>query len=275
VPVVLHFAAHLRRQVVVSDATLVQRMKTFGNTAGSPAGRAMSCSLQGAAGGGYSFEFRPEVRAEVSADSNGTALWSREEPPFYRYALTRRWTGLFEGVRTLLVCGLNPSDAGAQDNDQTITKEIGFASRLGCCRLVKVNLYGLISTDPAELEKAADPIGRYNDHALDWYARWSRREKEPVIAVAAWGAHPMATPERITFSPEKDKFGRETVDAIRIVGSPDLTEPVTVEIKLPRKKPKKRTLTPTETKKQSATAPVAPPDDDPGTHPDDREPGVD
>jgi len=60
--------------------------------------------------------------------------------------------------------------------------------------------------------------------------------------------------KRVTFSPEKDKFGRETVDAIRIAGSPDLTEAIDVEIKMPRKKARTRSLTVTAagTRKQSA-----------------------
>lgn len=59
--------------------------------------------------------------------------------------------------------------------------------------------------------------------------------------------------KRVTFVPEKDKFGKETVDAIRIQGSPDIAEPVSVEIRMPRKKPKTRKLT--VTGKAAPTAP--------------------
>lgn len=48
--------------------------------------------------------------------------------------------------------------------------------------------------------------------------------------------------KRVTFVPEMDKFGPEPVDAIRIKGSPDITEDMSVEIKMPRKKPKTRRL---------------------------------
>lgn len=48
--------------------------------------------------------------------------------------------------------------------------------------------------------------------------------------------------KRVTLKPDRDRFGRETVDCIRIAGSPDLTGPVTVEIKLPRKNPRTVTL---------------------------------
>jgi hypothetical protein len=48
--------------------------------------------------------------------------------------------------------------------------------------------------------------------------------------------------KRVTFVPELDKFGKETVDAIRIQGSPDMAEAISVEIRMPRKKPKTRRL---------------------------------
>lgn len=49
----------------------------------------------------------------------------------------------------------------------------------------------------------------------------------------------------VTFAPEKDRFGNETVDAIRVVGSPELKEELAVSIIMPRRKPKTRKLQPT------------------------------
>lgn len=57
--------------------------------------------------------------------------------------------------------------------------------------------------------------------------------------------------KRVTFVPERDRFGREVVDAIRIAGSPDLSAPIDAEIRMPRKKPKFRKLEVTG-KRQSA-----------------------
>ena len=51
--------------------------------------------------------------------------------------------------------------------------------------------------------------------------------------------------KKVTFKPEKDRFGKEVVDAIRVEGSPDITAPLDVEIRMPRKKPKNRRLVPT------------------------------
>ncbi len=48
--------------------------------------------------------------------------------------------------------------------------------------------------------------------------------------------------KRVTLVPEQAKFGAEDVDAIRISGSPDFNRTVTIEIKMPKRKPVKRTL---------------------------------
>lgn len=63
---------------------------------------------------------------------------------------------------------------------------------------------------------------------------------------AMFGRKPMDwIGKRVTFMPDKDRFGKDIVDAVRIHGSPDITSPVDVEIRLPRKKPKTRRLVPT------------------------------
>jgi len=60
---------------------------------------------------------------------------------------------------------------------------------------------------------------------------------------ALWGDKPQEwVGHRVTLVPEQDYFGREKVDCIRVGGSPELERDQVVEIKLPRKKPKKRTL---------------------------------
>jgi hypothetical protein len=48
---------------------------------------------------------------------------------------------------------------------------------------------------------------------------------------AAWAG------KRVTISRAKVKFGRDTVDGIRVIGSPDLDSDRRAEVKLPRKKP--------------------------------------
>ena len=51
--------------------------------------------------------------------------------------------------------------------------------------------------------------------------------------------------KQITLVPEIAKFGKDNVDAIRIKGSPSLEHSVDVEIRMPKRKPQKRTLVPT------------------------------
>lgn len=53
--------------------------------------------------------------------------------------------------------------------------------------------------------------------------------------------------KRITLCTEKDRDpgGHGMVDCIRIAGSPDIAHDMTIEIKMPRRKPKTRTLTKT------------------------------
>ncbi len=49
----------------------------------------------------------------------------------------------------------------------------------------------------------------------------------------------------ITLGVRDVKMGGDTVDGLRVIGSPELTAPKVVEIKLPRKKPLAWTLSPT------------------------------
>lgn len=68
--------------------------------------------------------------------------------------------------------------------------------------------------------------------------------------------------KRVTFVPEIDKFGKDDVDAIRIKGSPDINNPIEIEIKMPKRKPKKRTLVPTG-KRDQGVAPQPEPESKP------------
>lgn len=103
----------------------------------------------------------------------------------YRYSLTRE----LGGTRPLLVCGLNPSIATATKNDPTVRKEIGFAKLWGCGRLVKVNAYAFVATDPKDMKRArkrgVDVVGPENDATI------ARLVDEAVaqdgIILVAWG----------------------------------------------------------------------------------------
>jgi hypothetical protein len=48
--------------------------------------------------------------------------------------------------------------------------------------------------------------------------------------------------KRVTFACEQDRFGPDLVDAIRVIGSPDIEKTVDAVIKMPKKRPKTRRL---------------------------------
>lgn len=96
----------------------------------------------------------------------------------YRYALWRDWD---ISLPRVVFCGLNPSTADEYSDDPTIRREVGFARAWGFGGLLKVNAYGLRSTDPKELRKVTDPVGEDNDLAIKIYAH------EAALFVAAWG----------------------------------------------------------------------------------------
>jgi hypothetical protein len=70
--------------------------------------------------------------------------------------------------------------------------------------------------------------------------------------LADWSA------KRVTFYPGTDRLGKETVDAIRVRGSPDITETFSFTLKLPRKKARVVTLQKTGAKAGQETQPAAP-----------------
>jgi hypothetical protein len=123
----------------------------------------------------------------------------------HRYWLTR---GL-GGDRPLVVCGLNPSTADAEVDDNTIKKEMKFARRWGCGRLIKVNVYGFRATDPVVMldaaRKGTDVVGIGSGVLDDYFGgpgndRRIRRAVELCleydgIFLAAWGKH--AKPDRV------------------------------------------------------------------------------
>jgi len=78
----------------------------------------------------------------------------------YRYCLTRIWDR-----EKPFVCfiGLNPSTADAENDDQTMRKEINYADSWGYGGLYKANLFAFRTKEPKVMKKAIDPIGPEND----------------------------------------------------------------------------------------------------------------
>lgn len=100
----------------------------------------------------------------------------------YRYRLGRRWG---DGPALLFVM-LNPSTADADQDDATIRRCTTFAAAHGHQALEVVNLYAWRATDPADLWRAADPVGPDADQHIAEAAADAGR------ACLAWGAQPRA-----------------------------------------------------------------------------------
>lgn len=114
----------------------------------------------------------------------------------YRYTLWREWPtdqmqdGCNDGERGIdnlrgyvMFIGLNPSTADETKDDPTIRRCRDFAQRWGYGALCMTNLFAWRDTQPANMKKAAWPIGADNDHWLLEIA------KGAGLVVAAWGTH--------------------------------------------------------------------------------------
>jgi hypothetical protein len=84
-------------------------------------------------------------------------------------------------------CGLNPSTADETLDDPTIRREVAFAKAWGYGRYVKVNAYGLRSTDPKGLWRVEDPRGPDNFLAIKVRCFEAMRERTDGLFVACWG----------------------------------------------------------------------------------------
>lgn len=98
----------------------------------------------------------------------------------YRYRLWRIWNPV---RRKAVFIGLNPSTAGALEDDQTVARCIDFALQWGMGGMYMLNAYALCSTDPMALSGPDDPIGPRNNQVLREFHASS------AIVVACWGAN--------------------------------------------------------------------------------------
>jgi hypothetical protein len=104
-----------------------------------------------------------------------------------RFDLLRDWGNpLDAGLGTCLFAMLNPSTAGATEDDATIRKCVGFARRWGYGSMVAVNLVPWVATDPWELARIMRPP--WIDEENRGYLRhWLKRAD---LLVEAWGSVP-------------------------------------------------------------------------------------
>jgi hypothetical protein len=96
----------------------------------------------------------------------------------YRYALWRIWN---PDKPLVMFIGLNPSTANERTNDPTIKRVMKLAGGWGYGGFYMMNLFAIVSSDPAVLVNHPDPLGE-NDYWLEKIAI------ECETIVFAWGA---------------------------------------------------------------------------------------
>lgn len=103
----------------------------------------------------------------------------------YRYELVHRCDDLLTTgeLRFLVWVGLNPSTADEQALDPTLKRIRAFTQREGYHGFVMLNLFAWRDTDPDQMMREMDPVGRENDDTL---RKWSKPGQK---IVCAWGNH--------------------------------------------------------------------------------------
>lgn len=122
----------------------------------------------------------------------GSAVFSPDGR--HRYRLDRWWDGApSDDSRRVVFVMLNPSVAGAHDDDPTIRKCIGFAKRNGFNWLSVVNLFSLVATQTTDLAATDERITPFTDGFVTAAAADAKR------VVLAWGAPPRSIEEQHRF----------------------------------------------------------------------------
>lgn len=98
----------------------------------------------------------------------------------YRWWLGRCWDA---ALPPLLFVGLNPSRADGDRDDPTLRRLQAYGRAWGFGSLEVLNLFARVATTPAQLRRAADPVGAAND---GWIRRTLRQRPEAVVWVG-WG----------------------------------------------------------------------------------------
>lgn len=104
--------------------------------------------------------------------------------PKQRLVLTRRWD-MLGTARPMVAWMLNPSSAGATEDDPTVRKCIGFAKRAGCGGLAIVNWSPVVATDPRDLLKLENL--RLEDS--EPYILHALLQLRPSYVLVGWGAN--------------------------------------------------------------------------------------
>lgn len=113
----------------------------------------------------------------------GSAVFDKDQR--FRFRLDRWWA---EGPRAV-ICGCNPSIAGAEENDPTIHQCIALTAALGYPGFTMVNWSPLVATDPGHLKRwrLNMPRGlvRVSDEAN--YELLREVSEGAAVRIVAWG----------------------------------------------------------------------------------------
>lgn len=101
----------------------------------------------------------------------------------YRIRLERSW-GTHQ--RTAVCIGLNPSTADHTRDDPTIKAMYQHCDAWDRERLIMINLFTLVATDPPDMKK--HPTPEVNGSLEVWQELFAKPEPG-LLVVAAWGAH--------------------------------------------------------------------------------------
>jgi len=112
----------------------------------------------------------------LTSDSGATFSSCRR----WRYLLWRRWDASGPAANFLM---LNPSTADETVLDPSCSRARDYAERWGYGALIVTNLFAWRATDPKDMKRAGEPVGRSNNQAI------LRSAREAGVVVCAWGNH--------------------------------------------------------------------------------------
>jgi hypothetical protein len=118
-----------------------------------------------------------ELEFKLESTTSGATFSS---DGIYRYLLWRR---LREGNNFVLFVGLNPSTADESNDDPTIRRCKGFATKWGASGILVANLFAFRATYPKDLYAFEEPVGEMNDTWIRVASRIANR------SIACWGNH--------------------------------------------------------------------------------------
>jgi hypothetical protein len=123
------------------------------------------------------------VKDHVALDGlSSRAIYSDCER--YRYLLTRRWDRFRASLMFIM---LNPSTATELENDPTVERIERRARMNGFGGITILNLFAFRATDPADMKRAADPVGEQNDYFIRQAIETA--EFGDCELVCGWGTH--------------------------------------------------------------------------------------